>query len=154
MEETLPPAKNTKEFNLFLPIVCALLVILTLGATWKLSALKKQAATPAPATLGANEVVLPKQVTVTIRDQDEKTFNADWQADDTAWSVLQGLAAEGKITLDSQQYDFGIMVKEINGVKGGEGGKYWMYYVNGNPPSIGADSYILGPGDSILWVLE
>lgn len=55
--------------------------------------------------------------------------------------------------VDSQQYDFGVMVKSIDG-KASDASKYWLYYVNGEQPSVGADKYETKAGDTIEWRLE
>lgn len=49
---------------------------------------------------------------------------------------------------------YGAFVDSIDGVKGGQGGKYWMYYVNGKLATVGAGAYKTKTGDHIVWKFE
>lgn len=50
--------------------------------------------------------------------------------------------------------NLGEYVTSINGTKSGTGGKYWVYYVNGQAASLGAGQYTTKSSDSIEWKLE
>lgn len=79
-------------------------------------------------------------------------------------NVLDGATAfeaMDKLSKDNKNFSFkytehggmGNFITEINGEKGTPG-KYWIYYVNGDKPSVGASKYILKDGDIIKWSQE
>lgn len=66
----------------------------------------------------------------------------------TAFQLL-----DEKYSVVSQQFDFGVMVKSIESDESTDS-RYWLYYVNGQQPTVGADVYQTKEGDTILWRLE
>lgn len=50
----------------------------------------------------------------------------------------------------AKEYDFGLMVEEIDGV-GKDKDRAWIYYVNGKSGSISADKFKLQDGDRVEW---
>lgn len=48
------------------------------------------------------------------------------------------------------QYD-SVLVDEINGIRNGEDGRYWQYWVNGEYGNVGADRYVLKGGEVVEW---
>jgi len=72
----------------------------------------------------------------------------------TAFSVLEEAAKKDGTEVASTKYDFGIMVNSIGTYKGGEDGKYWLYYVNSKVPEVGADQYKVKAGDVVEWKFE
>lgn len=52
-----------------------------------------------------------------------------------------------------KQYDFGVMVEEINGLKA-DTGHYWALYLNDKYAEASADKTILKKGDRVKWVFE
>ena len=46
---------------------------------------------------------------------------------------------------------FGVFVTSIGGLEGGNNSG-WMFYVNGEQPTVGSDSHTPGPGDEIVWL--
>jgi hypothetical protein len=71
------------------------------------------------------------------------------QAGKTALELLKTEA-----TVETKDSSYGPYVDSINGVKGGEGGKYWAFYVNGSLAQQGADAYTTKTGDNIEWKFE
>jgi cell division protein YceG involved in septum cleavage len=53
-----------------------------------------------------------------------------------------------------KQSSYGPFVVAIDGVKGGPGGKYWLYYVNGKQAAVGAAAYKTKNGETITWKLQ
>lgn len=156
MENYLPvneSTNGTKEFSLR-PFVIFCLIFVGLGIGWKVITFKKIATQPIPETLGVSEEAVEGKIVVVIRAQNEEYFDQILQAGDTVWSVLKRLSDNGEITVESQQFDFGVMVTSINGISGEGSGKYWMYYVNDQLADKGSDQYTLKAGDTILWSLE
>lgn len=54
-------------------------------------------------------------------------------------------------TLETTNFAYGTLVDAIDGVRGGSGGKYWIYYVNGSMGTVAAEKYELNPGDQVEW---
>lgn len=70
--------------------------------------------------------------------------------EETAFSILEKIAKEEKIALNTQQYDFGIFVKAI-GEKESSAEMAWIYFVNGESGQVAADQYQLKAGDKVEW---
>ncbi len=68
-------------------------------------------------------------------------------------TVLELLSAYGN-KVETKSSSMGDYVDSINGIKGGTEGKYWLFYVNGEMPTLGADQYITATGDSVEWKLQ
>jgi hypothetical protein len=47
----------------------------------------------------------------------------------------------------------GYFINEINDIKS-TSNEYWIFYVNGNEANVGISSYVLKPGDNVVWKLE
>jgi hypothetical protein len=71
-------------------------------------------------------------------------------ASQTAFDLLKAASDSQNLELDYQQYDFGVFVKSINGLESGPD-KAWIYFVNGESATVGADQYQLKPGDLVEW---
>lgn len=72
----------------------------------------------------------------------------------TAFSALEEATKVENIEVTTTKYDFGMMVNSIGAYKGGEDGKYWLYYVNSKVPEVGADQYSIKAGDVVEWKFE
>lgn len=60
--------------------------------------------------------------------------------------------SDPSLNLETQTYSgLGDLVVQIGNLRNTEDNKYWQYEVNGEMPMIGADRYILQPGDQIVW---
>ncbi len=46
---------------------------------------------------------------------------------------------------------YGILITEIDGKKGGTDGKYWLYWIGNHLGEVASDQYKLQPGDVIEW---
>ena len=58
-----------------------------------------------------------------------------------------------KTQTETENSSFGEYVVSINGKDGG-GQKYWLFYVNGQPATVGASDYMTTNNDTIEWRLE
>lgn len=58
-----------------------------------------------------------------------------------------------KATVNTQDSSIGTFVLSINGVANTDT-YYWMFYVNGELSSVGADQYVTKAGDKIEWRYE
>ena len=72
---------------------------------------------------------------------------------DTAYDLLERLARENGILLDIKGSDEMIYVSGIAGIYEFDHGELsgWMYYVNGQAPSVNSSQYILKDGDVVEW---
>jgi len=54
----------------------------------------------------------------------------------------------------NNNYDFGVFIESINGIKNGDEGKYWQYYINDKLGDSAADKKNLEDGDEVEWRFE
>lgn len=54
----------------------------------------------------------------------------------------------------TQQSEYGEYVDSIEGHKGGDGGNYWSFYVDGAMSEVGAGSYTQKGGEEIVWKFQ
>jgi len=64
--------------------------------------------------------------------------------------ALMGAAEEKSWLVGTKEYDFGILVEEIDGRKNSTE-KAWIYFVNGEAGQVAADQYQLEPEDVVEW---
>lgn len=94
------------------------------------------------------------KATLSIAYLDEThTFELESSEIKTAYDLLLFAQKEGKVTVDTKQYDFGVFIESIGGVANSND-FVWIYYVNGESASVGADKYELKNGDSVEWRYE
>jgi len=74
----------------------------------------------------------------------------------TVFDALKQLSNNGKaLELKyNNNYKYGVFVESIGGVKNGDGGKYWQYYVNGKLGDVAADKKEVKTGDKVEWRFE
>lgn len=80
--------------------------------------------------------------------------SVEFSAGMTAFDILKGGAANLGIPLKTKIYDIGVFVEAIGDKEGGQDGKYWMYYVNGQFAQIAADRNKIKAGDRVEWKFE
>jgi len=54
----------------------------------------------------------------------------------------------------NNNYSYGVFLESIDGIKNGDDGKYWQYYVNDVLGDLAADKKILKDGDTLEWRFE
>jgi hypothetical protein len=67
-------------------------------------------------------------------------------------NVLEQLTAHA--TVETKDSAYGVYVDSIDGKKGGDGGKYWTFYVDGKMAQVGAEAYVTNGGELIEWKFE
>lgn len=73
----------------------------------------------------------------------------------TALELLTEMTAEKEVVLETKDYaGLGKMIVRIGDLTNGQDNKYWQYWVNGKPASVGADSYQVEANDIIEWKFE
>ena len=75
---------------------------------------------------------------------------------DTVFSILEKISARNDFPLEYTYYEEfdALLINSINNDVGGEGGKYWQYYVNSDIPMVGCDKYDVSNGDCVEWRFE
>lgn len=68
----------------------------------------------------------------------------------TALELLRKGVEDNQMEVVVKEYDFGSLVESIKGMENTEE-KAWIYYVNGESGTVGADQYELKDGDVIEW---
>ena len=67
--------------------------------------------------------------------------------------MLNAVASEGNFTVETTyygQYD-SLLVDAIAGIENGQDDRYWLYWVNGEYASVGADRQPVRTGDTVEW---
>jgi len=54
----------------------------------------------------------------------------------------------------NNNYEFGVFIESIGGIKNGDDGKYWQYYINDILGDVAADKKNLSSGDVVEWRFE
>jgi Domain of unknown function (DUF4430) len=129
--------------------IAFLLIITGLILLYRPAVDKSSAPQPSPTAVPS----LPSRpVMLTIDFGDRKTYSAtsDISASASAFSLLQAVAARQNLSLTFRDYSFGTLVESVGGLKN-TSQKAWVYFINGKSPDIGADKYLLSPGDKVEW---
>lgn len=94
-------------------------------------------------------------ITSEIKQTGTNNVSYDGVTGKSVMDLLKAQVNDGSITaLQTQDSSFGEYVESINGVVGGADGKYWLFYVNGEPAIVGASEYVTKSGDTIEWRFE
>lgn len=104
-------------------------------------------------------VFLNEEVTATViinyGDGDVDTYDIT-SKNDTVFGFLLEAANQDSLDVKTTyygQYD-SILVDSIGSYVGGDGGKYWQYYLNEEYGIIGVDKQMVSDGDTIVWKFE
>ncbi len=73
---------------------------------------------------------------------------------ETAFSLLQKLAELEDFEIGFTNYDFGVFVESIDGLKNGQNNQYWQYWVNDKLAEVAADKKEVEIGDRVEWKFE
>ena len=82
------------------------------------------------------------------------SFQSDFKEGMTVFDLLKEEAEKLALALKIKNYDIGIFIEAIGDKKNGQGGKYWLYYVNGEMPMVSADKMAIKPGDKVEFKFE
>ncbi len=93
-----------------------------------------------------------------ISEEKENIISYSFDANDEESSVFSGLldySEENNIEVKyNNNYSFGVFIESIAGIKNGDDGKYWQYYVNDILGDVAADKKVLEEGNDIEWRFE
>ena len=99
-----------------------------------------------------------QKVNEQLSEEKENVISYSFDANDEEATVFSGLlnyGEENNIEVEyNNNYSYGVFVESISGIKNGDDGKYWQYYVNGILGDVAADKKDLGEGDKIEWRFE
>lgn len=138
-----------------------IIAVLIIGGIWGLSKSfsKKtddEANLKSTASEATESTAKEKAVKVIIDYGDSQRTETTLEAKEglNAFAALEEAAKNDGVEVASTKYDFGVMVNSVGAYKGGDDGRYWLYYVNSKTPEVGADQYKLQAGDSVEWKFE
>jgi len=107
-----------------------------------------------PLFLSENDFLKDKNGKATLiidkGEGEEKVFEREIKENMTVFDFLK----ETELEIEYKEYDFGVFVQSIDGLKNNEEGKNWLYYVNDKQPQMGSDQRPVFPGDEIRWKYE
>ena len=93
-----------------------------------------------------------------ISEEKENVISYSFDASDEEGTVFSGLlnyGEENNIGVEyNNNYDFGVFIESIAGIKNGDDGKYWQYYINNTLGDVAADKKVLEEGDKLEWRFE
>jgi len=98
-----------------------------------------------------------KQENVLVIDDGEgrpKIFNIEYKEGITAFDLLKTKTAESGLILKTKQNNAGVFIESIAGIKNGDAGKQWLYYVNGKMLDVASDKKQLKAGDKVEFKFE
>jgi hypothetical protein len=101
-------------------------------------------------TVSKDEII--NKITVSLEILDKK-YLVKVNDGATVYEVMKIARDQGFYFNGKEHLGLGFFVEEINGVRG-NGGKYWMYYVNDKEAELGISRYIIKKGDIISWKLK
>lgn len=91
---------------------------------------------------------------VDFSDGNIATCEKSLTASSTVFDLLKLCSedSEKPFVLEYQDYpDLGVFIKKIGAKTGGEGEKYWEFWVNHTHPEVGASAYVLQGDEYVEW---
>ena len=85
------------------------------------------------------------------------TYTAGLTANGTAFAFLLEAADRSDFEVEFTRYApplDSVLVDSINGTRNGQGGLWWLYWVDGEYGTVGADRRALADGDEVLWAFR
>ncbi len=89
-------------------------------------------------------------LSVLLPQNESYKIDINLDSDISALDGLNMLAESQNLDLITKQYDFGTLVESIAGLESSSS-KAWIYFINGESASVGADQYILKDKDIVEW---
>lgn len=86
---------------------------------------------------------------------DRKSLRMTVSPDSTVFSLLEEFSRKGNFGLATKDYPgMGVFVESISQKKGGDGNRWWQYWVNDKFGEVAADKKQIKPGDKVEWRYE
>ena len=151
--------EKTKKYKILLLVLVLALAIVTAFILNANTASKDNEIANDAAFSGLNKKANESTSAVTIKlNYGEKTEEYKLEnvsEKTTVFDVLKKVSEKSNIELNyNNNYSFGVFIESIGGIKNGDGGKYWQYYINGVLGDAAADKKVLKEGDSVEWRFE
>jgi hypothetical protein len=90
--------------------------------------------------------------------ENDPNFSYSFNSEDGNSNVFSGLliyARNNSFEIEyNNNYEYGVFIESIKGVRNGDDGKYWQYYINGILGDVAADKKILKDEDLVEWRFE
>lgn len=134
-----------KKYVLMLAAIIIILAVV-LGGYFASLPEKKEAKEESKAIERVEKTILA----VDYGEKNVQTFSIDKRENATVLDILK----ESGLKIETKDYDFGVIIESINGKKNGDGGKYWLYSINGKTPMVSADKYLIKEGDKVEFKFE
>lgn len=136
--------------NKKLLFIISAFLLLIISAVFYLSSSKNAKVTSQQSLDTNTQIPVEKKATLIIDFGNGETLAYDhsFSAQLTAYDLLKERLAEQEIDLQSETYDFGVMIKSIKGYESKDN-TFWLYSVNDQPATVGADKYILSDKDVV-----
>lgn len=91
-------------------------------------------------------------------EEKENIISYFFDANDEEATVFSGLlnySEKNNIeVVYNNNYSFGVFIESISGIKNGDDGKYWQYYINDILGDVAADKKVLEEGNKVEWRFE
>ena len=132
--------------------VLILFIIIFLAGCFGIFSLRREGAIKSEAGL---KNIVRENVSLLVDFGDEAsstTAQIDYVQGMTAFDVLN--AANLGLKIKTKNYDMGVFIESIGEKANGQDGKYWLYYVNGETPSLSADKKEVMAGDKVEFKFE
>jgi len=102
-----------------------------------------------------NSKMINTSLTIDYGNGEIDTYNIE-TSNATVFSVLMKASEDYNFPVTTKSYNQNqsYYIDSIKSVTNGEDGKYWMYYLNGNYGTVGADMQTVADGDVIEWRFE
>lgn len=101
-----------------------------------------------------SEIKTEQNKTNTVLEINEKKYESEVVGTVSVYEFMEKLKKEEKINFKDKTYSgMGKFIEEINGIKN-DGGRNWIYYVNGKKADIGVSNYKIKAGDIVSWKYE
>lgn len=102
-----------------------------------------------------DDVLLEQESAYVLIDDgsgDPKEFMLDISASTTAFDLLQEASLTAGFVIESEEYDFGVLIEAINNKKNTQDDKYWLFYVNGELSQVTPDNVMINSDDIIEFI--
>ena len=114
-------------------------------------------------------VKLPDKTEIWLEQSDETSIHislkgSDWIIQDrifiqdeiTVYQALEQITQKQDLSIKTEYFEAfqSLLVQSIHIDDNGENNCYWQYYVNGELPMVGCDSYMIKNGDIVEWRFE
>lgn len=153
-QSPLPQEKNHKTNILALGIVALVALGIVTFATQYVSEANKEIARVSSGTVAGVQAARQEATLVITGTPTPRRMTFDLTGSVSALDLIIRSGLREGFAVETQKFDFGTIVNAIDGVRGGDGGKYWLYYINGQQATVGADAYTVKAGDEIDFRFE